>query len=392
MTDPRPNDPGTNGHSAAIVSAVEIPYTRHPSADATTESLLTTAIQHAVAQAGLDLSDIDGLGVSSFTLKPDHAVDLALRSGLSLRWIMEDTNGGASGVNMLQHAVRAVEAGDARAIVLVAGDRMTAADFEAVAGEYNVITRDYLTPMGLGGPNAMFAMLTRRHMRRHGLDEKVYGAVAVAQRRWAALNPGAVYRSELTMDDYLSAPVIASPLRRFDCVPPVSGANAVVVTRRDLVPAGSPAVRVSAIGGSVNWDRHEGDGLRTGLADIAPELWNRAGLDPSDADVISVYDDYPVMVLIQLADLGFAPSGNVHELADRLLHEQWAVNTSGGQLSAGQAGSAAGMHGLVEAVVQLLGRAGDRQIPDARTAAVSGYGMVAYRYGACANLAVLERI
>ncbi|WP_032367781.1 thiolase family protein [Rhodococcoides fascians] len=381
-----------NGPSAVIVSAVEVPYTRHPNEGSTTEHLLTTAVARAVSQAGLTLADIDGLGVSSFTLGPDHAVDLALRSGLSLRWIMEDTNGGASGVNMLQHAVRAIEAGDANTIVLVAGDRMTASDFQTVVDEYNVITRDYVTPLGMGGPNAMFAMLTQRHMRQHNLDETAYGAVAVAQRRWASVNPGAVYRSDMTMDDYLMSPIIASPLRRFDCVPPVTGADAIVITRDDRVPAGRSAVRINAIGGSVNWDRHEGDGLRTGLADIAPALWNRAGLDPSDVDVISVYDDYPVMVLIQLADIGFATTGHVSDVADRLLSGQWAVNTSGGQLSAGQAGSAAGMHGLVEAVIQLLGEAGERQIACARTAVVSGYGMVTYRYGSCANLVILERV
>jgi acetyl-CoA acetyltransferase len=381
-----------NGISAAIVSAVEVPYTRHPDENATTEHLLTTAIQDAVSKAGLTLADVDGLGVSSFTLEPDHAVDLSLRSGLALRWIMEDTNGGASGVNMLQHAVRAIEAGDAETIVLVAGDRMTASDFQSVVDEYNVITRDFVTPLGMGGPNAMFAMLTQRHMRHHGLGEETYGSVAVAQRRWATMNPGAAYRAELTMDDYLMSPIIASPLRRFDCVPPVTGADAIVITRQDRIPEGRSAVRVSAIGGSVNWDRHEGDGLRTGLAGIAPELWHRAGLHPSDADVISVYDDYPVMVLIQLADMGFFPAGSIRDVADRLLHDHWPVNTSGGQLSAGQAGSAAGMHGLVEAVIQLLGEAGDRQVPDARTAVVSGYGMVTYRYGACANLAILERV
>ncbi|MET4165982.1 MULTISPECIES: thiolase family protein [Gordonia] len=380
------------GHSAVIASAVEVPYTRHPEGDETTERLLTSAVRQAVEKAGLAIEDVDGLGVSSFTLKPDHAVDLALRSGLALRWIMEDTNGGASGVNMLQHAVRAIEAGDAETIVLVAGDRMTASDFKSVVDEYNAITRDYVTPLGMGGPNAMFAMLTQRHMRRHGLDEKAYGAVAVAQRRWATINPGAVYRTPMSMDDYLDSPVIASPLRRFDCVPPVTGADAIVITRQDHIQDGSPAVRVSAIGGSVNWDRHEGDGLRTGLGRVAPELWNRAGLRPTDIDVISVYDDYPVMVLIQLEDMGFVPTGSLFDITDRLLHDQWPVNTSGGQLSAGQAGSAAGMHGLVEAVIQLLGEAGERQVPGARTAAVSGYGMVTYRYGSCANLAILERV
>ena len=100
-------------NTAVLIGAAEEPYTRHPAAATTTQSMLAAAIRSAVADAGLTIADIDGLAVSSFTLKPDHTVDLAMKCGLSLRWIMEDTNGGASGINMLQHAVRAVEAGDA---------------------------------------------------------------------------------------------------------------------------------------------------------------------------------------------------------------------------------------------------------------------------------------
>jgi acetyl-CoA acetyltransferase len=105
-----------------------------------------------------------------------------------------------------------------------------------------------------------------------------------------------------------------------------------------------------------------------------------------------VYDDYPAMALIQLADLGYAPGGDVRALIhDRIATRRLAVNTSGGQLSAGQAGAAGGLHGLVEAVRQLRGEAGGRQVPGARRALVAGYGMVCYRYGACAGAAVLER-
>lgn len=373
---------------AVLIGAAEETYTRHPVAGVTTESMIASSIGKAVTSAGLDLSDIDGLAVSSFTLKPDHAVDLAMKCGLSLRWIMEDTNGGASGINMLQHAVRAIEAGDANAIVIAAGDRMGHDDFRALVAEYNRVTRDHVTPAGMSGPNAMFALLTQRHMQKYGLCEADYGSVAVAQRSWAALNPGAVYRSPLTLDDYLSAPLVASPLRRFDCVPPVSGADAVVVARADLVP-GRVGARVRAIVGSINWDNHLGDGVCTGLGVVATSLWDRAGVDPTDIDLISVYDDYPVMVLAQLSDLGFIPGDDFGSALRRLVHDRWPVNTSGGQLSAGQAGSAGGLHGLVEAVIQLQGRAGARQV-NARLAAVSGYGMVTYRYGACANAAILE--
>lgn len=375
-----------------VAGAAESPYTRHPDGTQTTSVVLADAVRRAVDDAGVRLDAVDGLAVSSFTLAPDHAVDLAWRLGLRLRWIMEDTNGGASGLNMLQHAVRAVQAEDAHTVVVAAGDRMTADAFGALVDEYNAATRDHLSPLPLRGPNALFAMLTQRHMAAYGLQREHYAGIPVAQRRWAARNPGAVYRTPLTVDDCLAAPPVAPPLHRYDCVPPVTGADAVVVTRRDTVPAGSRAARVLAVGGVVNHDSQDGDGLTTGLAEVAPRLWSTAGVAPEDVDVVSVYDDYPVMVLVQLADLGFVPDGDPARLLRERIGRDWPVNTSGGQLSAGQAGAAGGMHGLVEAVTQLRGRAGARQVDGARLAAVAGYGMVLYRYGACANLAVLEGV
>ncbi len=105
-----------------------------------------------------------------------------------------------------------------------------------------------------------------------------------------------------------------------------------------------------------------------------------------------MYDNYPAMALAQLGDLGFVPDGDLGGLLRRRFEEEpLAVNTSGGQLSAGQGGAAGGMHGLVEAVTQLLGRAGERQVDTARLAVVTGYGMVLYRYDGCANAVVLER-
>ena len=376
-----------------VAGAAESPYTRHPASGQTTAAVLATAIRGALEDPGLGLESVDGLAVSSFTLHPDHAADLAWHLGLRLRWIMEDTNGGASGLNMLQHAVRAIQCGDAEVVVVAAGDRMTGEAFGALVAQYNAATRDHLTPLPMQGPNALFAMLTQRHMDANGLDREHYAHIPVAQRRWAADNPGAVYRTPLTLEEVLAAPVVAPPLHRFDCVPPVTGADAIVVTTSDRVPAGTPAARVLAVGGVVNHDGQAGDGLTTGLTDVAPRLWSSAGAAPADVDVVSVYDDYPVMVLVQLADLGFIPDGDlVRLLEERIDRDRWALNTSGGQLSAGQAGAAGGLHGLVEAVIQLRGRAGSRQVAGARLAAVAGYGMVLYRYGACANLAILEAV
>jgi acetyl-CoA acetyltransferase len=271
-------------------------------------------------------------------------------------------------------------------VVVMGADHQPPGDFADMNDHFNSVARQHLAPLPYGGPNALFAMVTQAHMRRHGLTRPDYGAVSIAQRAWAAGNPQAVYRTPLTMEAYLAAPMVAPPLGRFDCVPVVSGADAIVVTRDR--PGG---VRVRALQARHNADHQDGDGLVTGLRAVADELWAQAGCGPDAMDLAGVYDDYPVMVLVQLEDLGFTGGDVKRFIADRLTTRHLPVNTSGGQLSAGQAGAAGGLHGLVEAVTQLRGRAGARQVPNARHALVSGYGMLEYRYCLCANAVVLER-
>jgi len=372
---------------AVIVGAAESPYSRHPPEGVTTESLLADAFVRVLASSGISREEVDGLGVASFTLAPDRAIDLAWKLGIRPRWLMDDGNGGASGIQLLQHAMRAIDAGDATTIVLLSGDHFDSAAFRVLVDTYNRTTAQYLAGIPTGGPNVLFAMLTRQQMDTHGLEREDYGRLVVAQRRWAGLNPGAVYRAPLTLEEYLAAPVVAEPLHRLDCVPVVSGADALVVTA-----AGQGGVGIRALRGLHNHDGQEGDGLRTGIAELARGLWEDAGAGPEDVDIVSVYDDYPAMALAQLADLGFASDGDLRAfLRRRIEEERLPVNTSGGQLSVGQAGAAGGMIGLVESVAQLLGQAGERQVEDARLAVVTGYGMVLYRYGACANAVVLER-
>lgn len=375
---------------ALIVGAGATPYSRHPTSDATTHRLLAQAARSGLERAELEPRDVDGLGVASFSLSPDRAIDFAVRLGLRPRWLMDGMTGGAAGLDMLQHARRAVESGDARTILLVAGDRLDTSDFVQLVDHFNVATRDNLAPIPTGGPNALFALLTRRHMQAKGLDRSVYGAVVVAQRAWASGNPNAAYREPLTLADYLDAPIVADPLTIYDCVPVVAGADAIVVAA--AAGSGVPAVRIRALAVCHNADNQDGDGLETGLRSLRDGLWAEASAEPDDVDVVSVYDDYTAMALVQLEDLGFAPDGDVGRLvAERIGPRSLPVNTSGGQLSAGQAGAAGGMHGLVEVVTQLRGEGGRRQVPGARLGLVSGYGMVAYRYGACANAGVLER-
>ena len=364
-----------------IAGCAEIPYQRRRPGGSTL-SLLAAAFQRAIAHAGIAHHEVDGLAVASFTLPPDHAIDVAWQLGLTLRWCMDDALGGASGVDMLQHAARAIQAGDASTVVILSADHFEADDFKHLVDNYNRTTRDRLTPLGVGGPNALFALVTRHYAAAHGLERADFAAVCIAQRAWAMRNPAATYRSELTLDEYLAAPFVAEPLCRYDCVPVVSGADAVVLR------AGGDGVTIAALGARHNVDHQEGDGWRTGLPELAPALWRDAGLGPEAMDVVSVYDDYPVMVLSQLHDLGFTGPDLGRFVAGRL--PALALNTSGGQLSAGQAGAAGGMHGLVEAITQLRQEAGDRQVPGARHAVVAGYGMVQYRYGMCANAVILS--
>ncbi|WP_454676897.1 thiolase family protein [Achromobacter marplatensis] len=375
--DPRPG----------IVSVGETPALRHPDASCSTAGLMAQAIGDAVRGAGLTPADVDGLGVASFTLRPDRAIDLGWRLGLRLNWCMQDEMGGASAINLLRQAWLALEAGQARTIVLVSGDHFTGADFAGLVRGYNRSAQEYLSPLGCEGPNPLFAMLTQRQMARTGLRREDYGALCVAQRQWAADNPNAAYRQPLTLAQYLDAPLVAPPLGRLDCVPVVSGASALVLRAQ---PQGV-SVRLIASDARYNDDQQEGDGLATGIAAFAPDLWRRAGLGPEDMDVISVYDDYPAMALAQLCDLGFARADDLPGfIARRIATRALPVNTAGGQLSAGQAGTAGGMHGLVEVSRQLLGQAGARQLPGLRHGVVTGYGMVQLRYGMCANAAILS--
>jgi acetyl-CoA acetyltransferase len=348
----------------------------------------------ALADAAVEARDVEGLAVASFSLAPDTAVDLAWKLGLSLRWLLQDTNGGSSAMNMLGHALRGVEGGAAGVILVVGGDATGLAGYGRIAANYNVATREHLAPLGHGGPNGVYALVTSRQMKAFGLDKTDYGRIAIAQRAWAAKNPFAVYRTPLTMEDYLAAPMVADPLSRYDCVPVVAGAQAIVVADPDRRPRGRAAVRVRAHRASFNHDNQAGDGLKTGISTFASELWQAAGVAPRDVDVASIYDDYPAMVLAQLDDLGLIADHDLAGFCRRDIAEgKMPINTWGGMLSAGQPGGpAGGLNGIAEAVLQLQHRAGERQVAGARLAVATGYGMTLYRYGGTAAAAILERL
>lgn len=380
--------------NAAIIGVGQSQYTRRPEPGQSTHTFIRDAVVAALADAAVDARDVDGMAVASFSLAPDTAVDLAWRLGLSLRWLLQDTNGGSSAMNMLGHAVRGVDSGAAGTILVIGGDATGLAGYGRIAANYNIATRAHLAPLGHGGPNGVYSLVTTRQMNKYGLDKSDYGHMAIAQRAWAAMNPFAVYRAPLTMAEYLSAPMVADPLTRFDCVPVIAGAQAIVLAHPDRCPLGRAPVRVRAIRNSFNYDNQEGDGLETGISTFANELWQSAGVQPDDIDVACIYDDYPAMVLAQLNDLGLIPGNDLKHFARVDIGERkFPVNTHGGMMSAGQPGGpAGGLNHISEAVLQLQHRAGERQVRDAQLAVTTGYGMTMYRYGGTAAAAVLERV
>ena len=380
--------------NAAIIGVGQSAYTRRPEPGQTVLHFMRDAVVAALKDAQLSAGDILGFAVASFSLAPDAAIDLAWKLGLSLRWIMQDTTGGSSAMNMLGHALRGVEAGAAETILVLGGDATGLAGYAKVAANFNTVTQKHLAPLGHGGPNGVYALVANRQMKKYRLQKSDYGRIAVAQREWAAKNPYAVYRTPLTMDEYLAAPMVADPLSRYDCVPVIAGAQAMIVANPGRAPKGRPGVRVRAHRGSFNYDNQEGDGLATGISTFATDLWRDAHVQPGDIDLASIYDDYPTMVLAQANDLGLIPDNDLGRFCRVTIGEKrFPVNTWGGMLSAGQPGGfAGGLNGITEAVLQLQHRAGERQVKGAKLAVATGYGMTMYRYGGTAAAAILERV
>lgn len=354
---------------------------------------LAEAARAALASAGVRKSEIDGLATSSTTLAPDNAVTAAEYLGLTLSWAYVSTAGGAGGVASVLNAVRAIEAGHATHVLCLAGGAQDSAFFKERMRRFTGAMGDYLTPHGCGGTNGLFGIIQRKHMETYGTRREELGRIAVDQRESACRNDRALFRVPLTLDEYLEAPIVADPLRLYDCVMPCSGAEAVLVGPLDRVPK-DKGVRILA-----GYERHnhpagEVAPLHGGWVLYRNTLWNDAGLGPTDMDFVQAYDDYPVMVAIQLEDHGFCEKGGVGAfLSSHRMTWDGALplNTGGGQLSCGQSGGGGGLIGLVEAVRQLRREASGRQVTRAVHGLVSGYGMVSYGHGLSASSLIVGR-
>lgn len=376
----------------AVVCPATVPYQRF--SVETAHWWIARALKQSLDQAGLKPGEIDGFAVSSFTLFPDNAVGLTQHLGLCPRWLDHVPMGGASGIVALRRAARAVQAGDADIVACVAGDTNHIDSFRNLLSSFSRFSQDASYPYGFGGPNANFALLTDRYMKDYGATREDFGRICVAQRDNALRNPNALMKKPLTLDQYLNARPISDPIALFDCVMPCAGSEAFLVMtveeaqRRDLPFA--------VIAGTI--ERHNAFAedpiqLRGGWAMDIDDLYGMADCGPSDIDLLQTYDDYPVISMMQFEDLGFCKKGEGSQFVqdrDLTISGDFPHNTSGGQLSAGQAGAAGGYIGLVEAIRQITGKAGPTQVPGASRAMVSGFGVINYDRGVCSGAAIIE--
>ncbi|HXJ52551.1 MAG TPA: thiolase family protein [Burkholderiales bacterium] len=374
-----------------LAAPVTVPYVRYSIRSA--HWWLATAFSSLLERSRLKKEQIDGLTVSSFTLAPDTAIGFTQHIGLSPRWLDHVPLGGASGVVALRRAARAVQAGDAEVVACLAGDTNHVDSFRLTLANFSQFARDAVYPYGAGGPNASFAFLTAHYMQRYGAKREDFGRLCVAQRSNALRNAHALFKRELSLEEYLRARPIAEPLHLFDCVMPCAGAEAFLVTSEDR--ARSVKLPFARLLGTI--ERHNAFSadpvqLRAGWALDRDELYAQAGCSPRDIDFVQAYDDYPVITLLQLEDLGFCGKGEGPSFV-REHRFTWdgdfPLNTSGGQLSAGQAGAAGGFLGMVEAIRQLTAEASGRQVPDAKIGLVSGFGMINYDRGLGSGAAIL---
>jgi acetyl-CoA acetyltransferase len=379
----------------ALTTPVSFGYARHSAHGAAW--FAGGALRELLAASGLPKDAIDGLALASFTLAPDSVVTLTQHFGLSPRWLESLPYGGASGVIALRRAARAVQAGDAEVVACIAADTNRPEGFRELAADFSSFSVDASWPYGAGGPNTAFALITANYMRRTGATREDFARLCVAQRANARRVPHALLGGKpLTLQDCLAARAVAEPLHLFDCVMPCAGAEAFLVMSEERARAlGLPHAHVLAAEELHNAFDHDAIQWRAGWHAFAPQLWEGASCGPADVDIVETYDDYPVISLLQFEGLGLCAPGEgarfVRETA--LANDGGGLphNTSGGQLSVGQAGAAGGFLGLVEALRQVTGQAQGWQVPGARRALVGGYGMINYDRGLCTSAAVLER-
>ena len=375
----------------AIVGYGETPYSRGNESRGeqklTSFQYLAWAAELALKNASITKKDLDNQGLATVRMPSSPAFwgcEVAETLGITPRLTLTTDHGGASAVNMLVQAAHALNAGEVDFVLcLASGAPQTGEGGHPPLEGYR---RDFLPPFGFMGPNSLFATVFRRHMTEYGTTTEDTGIVALAQRKNANRNPGAYfYNQKMTMQDYISAKMIADPLRMLDCVMPVNGGEAFIVTTKENAKKFTDKpVYVKGYG---TCDNYYGESKQTpdltsmGMHVAAGRAYEKANLTARNMDFVQPYDDYTIAVLMQFEELGFCEKGKSARFVEKndISYEgQLPTNTGGGQLSCGQPGLAGGLINLIEGVRQLRGEGDQRQVKGCKNGMITGLGVLQY--------------
>lgn len=357
-----------------VVGVGNTPYGKLPGRSA--ESLTVEAIRNAIRDSGIDKDEIDAVLTKAPT--SDFQLLFSVRICQQLGIVMPSVtatldNAGASTASLIQYAAMAIEEGLCNVAVVSYGDNpMTGS-----RALYARARESEDAAFGFFGAPAGYAMIAQRYIAEFGLTEEHLGCVPVSDRSWAAMNPNAVFRTPITHEDRTNSRYVVEPFHLLDCCPITDGAAAVIVCSaeraRDLK---KKPVYVRGFGQShPAWALPQRDQWTTSGAKKSGETaFRMAGLGPADIDLLELYDPFSIVPIITLEDYGFCKKGEggaFLEDGKTLPGGSLPMNTSGGLLS--ETGMP-GMQLIVEAVRQLRGECGDRQVPNARTALLSNQG------------------
>lgn len=366
----------------AIVGIGRTPFTRARVMARTPLSLAVAAVRAAIADAGLTIADIDGLGCFGMNDTATfgqvaHAIDVP-----ELRWNLDVYGGGFASYTSVQAASAALRNDDCTYAVvyrsLCGRSGVRYGDDEGIAAAFTHVDQQFDHAAGYIIPPQWFAMWATRHQHEYGTTAADLAAIAITERAHAAANPNALMRGPLTLDDYLASPMVSTPLRVVDCSLEVDGACAIVMTTLDRardLPHEPVVIHAAAAtynsGGSWNdWP----DFTTMFSAPLAAQFWRRAGMVPSEIDVACIYDCFTYTVLTVLEDLGFygpGEGGDFFREGRATYGGDVVVNPHGGLLSEGY------IHGFnhhLEAVTQLRGHAGERQVGECENVLITAGG------------------
>jgi len=359
--------------------------------DQTELSMVALAAREALAEAGMTLKDVDGIFVNY--MGEEGSVQVGEYLGIQPRYGDSSDLGGGSFEAFVHHSMLAVAAGHCEVALIAYASRqrsrrnrtMAVAVDDSLAGQFEA-------PFGLPLAIGHYALIASRHMHQYGTTPEQLAAVAVTAREWAQMNPKAWSRDPLTVEDVLASRPISEPFHKLDCCLRTDGGGAVVVTGADRAKDAvkRPIKVLGAAESHTQWHISQmRDFTVTCARESGQEAFARAGITPADVDFFEPYDNFTSSVILELEDLGFCEKGDGGPfVAEGHLKPGGRLPsmTMGGGLSYCHPG-ALGILLLVEAVRQLRGEAGERQVPDAEIGVVHGIGGISNSAGATVVLA-----